>query len=202
MIKYLRYKDEFGSIYFQLDDFEDVEILADKLCHCDNKNNWSIGLFGSKKKARYFIEECKRVHAKEKIFEAIEQNKEVEDCSIKINFEVPTNEKGQNSRIVPHFKATPKKLFDNGFSYPDGEYYLFKKVLGSISFDISVNLLENSVEINIFDEDSFQPYDYQDDIRRGRVSSCTKLVHKKVQDIMKDLIDKEIIMGYSPNDYI
>lgn len=202
MIKYLRYKDEFGSIYFQLDDFEDVEILADKLCHCDKKNNWSIGLFGSKKKARCFIEECKRVRAKEEIFEAIEQNKEVEDCNIKINFEVPTNKEGKNSRIVPHFKATPKKLFANGFSYLDGEYYLLKRVFGSISFDISINLFENSVEIDIFDEDFFQPYDYQHDIRKGRVSSYTKLVHKKVQDIMKDLIDKEIIMGYSPNDYI
>lgn len=58
------------------------------------------------------------------------------------------------------------------------------------------------MEIDIFDEDFFQPYDYQHDIRKGRVSSYTKLVHKRVQDIMKDLTDKEIIMGYSPNDYI
>lgn len=202
MVKYLKYKDEFGSIYFQLEDFEDIEIIAEELYHCDNKNNWSIGLFGSKKKSKCFIDGCKRVYTKEKIFEAIEQNKEIEDCNMKINFEVPTNAEGQNSRIVPHFKATPKKLLTNGFCYLDGEYNLLKKVFDSISFHISVNLLENSVEIDILDENCLQPYDYQDDIRKGRISSCTKLVHKKVQDIMKDLIDKEIIMGYSPNDYI
>lgn len=115
MIKYLRYKDEFGSIYFQLDDFEDVEILADKLCHCDKKNNWSIGLFGSKKKARCFIEECKRVRAKEEIFEAIEQNKEVEDCNIKINFEVPTNKEGKTQGLFLTLKQHQRNFLLMGF---------------------------------------------------------------------------------------
>lgn len=202
MIKLLRYNDEFSSIYIELDISTDLDLLARELSCVDNSNNWAIGLFGSKKKAKWFIDGYKRAYTQERVFEAAQRNREVEKCDLSINFAVPLNNEGQNSNIVPHYKATPKKLLASKFRYLDRGYCLHKNIIDTISFNIFINLLENKVKIYILDEYCSQPYDYQNDIRNGRPSGYAKLVHKRVQDIMKDLIDKEIIMGYSLNDYI
>ena len=53
MIKLLRYNDEFSSIYVELDISTDLDLLARELSCVDNSNNWAIGLFGSKRKAKW-----------------------------------------------------------------------------------------------------------------------------------------------------
>lgn len=80
---------------------------------------------------------------------------------------------------------------------------MMSKLTSDISFNIEIDIETNNISIEILDEDFLQPYDYQIMLKNPNyVPKIAKIVHHKVQKIMKELVDSGIIEGYVENDYI
>ena len=97
-----------------------------------------------------------------------------------------------------------KTLLDFGFARTSvSEYYMMSKLTSDISFNIEIDIETNAVSIAVLDESFLQPYDYQIMLKNPNcVPKIAKIVHHKVQKIMKELMDFKIIEGYKENDYI
>jgi len=118
-----------------------------------------------------------------------------------INFDVELNSKGINKNIV--CVADDETLIKNGFTNHHKPTMYWSSNLGNeIVFSIGVNIATRTVEIDILDDSFCQPYDYQAMIERGSTNKIVLEVHNKVQAIMKKLLDKNIISGYTIGDYI
>lgn len=124
--------------------------------------------------------------------------------ALKINYDVPINKSGQNSNIKLNPNLEEKTLLDFGFvKEPTSEFYMMLKLTSDISFNIEIDILTNNVDIEVLDESFLQPYDYQIILKNpNSIPKIAKIVHHKVQKIMKELVDSGIIEGYKENDYI
>ena len=107
-----------------------------------------------------------------------------------INYDVPLINKYMNANIKANILSDDemKKL---GFTSNTGKtWYFCKKVANDwgISFNISINKNDKSVEIEILDEAFCQPCDYQSSLRKTRNKLLIN-IHNNVQEIMKYLMD-------------
>lgn len=125
-----------------------------------------------------------------------------------INYDVPIKDY-QNANIV-FGGASKEELLDFGFRELDDSYYLCKYLYcnNEISFNITIYKENNKVKIYVLDENFLQPYNYQSILGREEKWEYIKKdrypyrTHVQVQNIMKELLDKNIIKGYTLGDYI
>ena len=121
---------------------------------------------------------------------------------IKINKDVPLDERGQNANIKFHvLDKSTMELYGFGYTY---ERWLFNVGLtDTISMNITIS---DDCEglIDILDDNFLQPYDFQSMIINDgdKVSSVAKTVQKKVYEIMEGLVYGGIISGWNVGDYI
>lgn len=202
MIKILRYSDGENNLYLILNENDDTKSISKMLEKIDKKNNWSIGVFGSKKKAKFFIDHLKKAKSMFDIVDAIKLNQD-KPINTKINKDVPIRENGQNANIKPYSNLTKKALEEYGFKNIESEKYTLHKMLTpDIMFYINIDFSKNIVNIDVLDDFFLKPYDYQTLLSQPNVLKTAYIVHEKIQEIMKNLLDNKIIEGYNLNDYI
>ena len=127
------------------------------------------------------------------IVDAIKLNQD-KPINTKINKDVPIRENGQNANIKPYSNLTKKALEEYGFKNIESEKYTLHKMLTpDIMFYINIDVL---------DDFFLKPYDYQTLLSQSNVPKTAYIVHEKIQEIMKNLLDNKIIEGYNLNDYI
>lgn len=119
---------------------------------------------------------------------------------IRINRNVPLNDRGQNANIK-FGGVSEDTLKSLGFWNTDDDWYMCIEVCSDmdITFNISIVKSTKEVIIDVLDEEFLQPYDYQEIVGLNDVA---KEVHYKVQDCMKMLMDSGVIVGYNMGDYI
>ena len=121
---------------------------------------------------------------------------------IKINKDVPLDERGQNANIKFHvLNENTMKSYGFGYTY---ERWVFNIGLtDTISINISISD-EGEGLIDILDDDFLQPYDFQNVIinMADKAPSVAKTVQKKVYEIMNNFIYAGIISGWNVGDYI
>ena len=119
---------------------------------------------------------------------------------IKINRNVPLNDRGQNANIK-FGNVSEDTLKSFGFWNTKDSWYMNVVVSSEmdITFNISIVKSTKEVIIDVLDEEFLQPYDYQEMLGLNDIANE---VHCKVQDCMKSLVDSGIIVGYSMGDYI
>ena len=119
---------------------------------------------------------------------------------IKINRNVPLNDRGQNANIK-FGNVSEDTLKSFGFWNTKDSWYMNAVVSSGmdITFNISMVKSTNEVIIDVLDEEFLQPYDYQEMLGLNEIANE---VHYKVQDCMKSLVDSGIIAGYNMGDYI
>lgn len=124
-----------------------------------------------------------------------------------INYDVPLNENHNNANIKINI-LEEYRMRELGFTdYCKDTWYYCTRVIDKKKFIVTFNLSINKQNpkdftIDILDEDFLQPYDYQAGIKMSPDFKPYLQVHRKVQKIMKYLIESGIIENYNLGDYI
>lgn len=205
MYKILKYSNKEDYIFCFINQRKDLDYLAIKLREIDPNNNWMLGLCPSKKTVKSFTKGYRHFENLEDVINFIKvDNLQNNLPTPKINYDVPTDSSGQNANIKLNPNLKEKTLLDFGFVRTSvSEYYMMSKLTSDISFNIDIDIETNDISIEVLDEDFLQPYDYQIMLKNSNyVPKIAKIVHHKVQKIMKELVDSGIIVGYKENDYI
>lgn len=205
MYKILKYSNKEDYIFCFVNQRENLDNLATQLKEIDPNNNWTLGLCPSKKTVKSFTKGHRHFDNIDDVIEFIKKDGLYNNLPTpKINYNVPRNKAGQNSNIKLNPNLKEKTLLDFGFvKEPTSEYYMMSKLTSDISFNIDIDIETNDISIEILDEDFLQPYDYQIMLKNPNyVPKIAKIVHHKVQKLMKELVDSGIIEGYVENDYI
>ena len=205
MYKILKYSNKEDYIFCFINQRENLDHLSIKLKEIDPNNNWMLGLCPSKKTVKSFTKGHRHFDNIDDVIEFIKRDDLYNNLPTpKINYDVPTNKSGQNANIKVNPNLKEKTLLDFGFARTSvSEYYMMSKLTSDISFNIEIDILTNTVNIAVLDESFLQPYDYQIMLKNPNyVPKIAKIVHHKVQKIMKELMDSGIIEGYVENDYI
>lgn len=124
------------------------------------------------------------------------------------NYDVPVKDH-QNANIE-FGNISEEELIKLGFRNNENDYYICKNLIGKreITFNLTIHKNDKRIKIDILDENFLQPYDYQSILKRQQfvnginINSYSYRVHIKVQEIMKWLLDNNIIIGYQLGDYI
>ena len=205
MYKILKYSNKEDYIFCFINQRENLDNLSLKLKEIDPNNNWTLGLCPSKKTVKSFTKGHRHFDNIDDIIEFIKKDGLYNNLPTpKINYDVPRNKAGQNSNIKLNPNLEKKTLLDFGFvKEPTSEFYMMSKLTSDISFNVEIDIETNDISIEVLDEDFLQPYDYQIMLKNPNyVPKIAKIVHHKVQKIMKELMDSGIIEGYKENDYI
>lgn len=205
MYKILKYSNKEDYIFCFVNQRENLDNLATQLKEIDPNNNWTLGLCPSKKTVKSFTKGHRHFDNIDDVIEFIKKDGLYNNLPTpKINYNVPRNKAGQNSNIKLNPNLKEKTLLDFGFvKEPTSEYYMMSKLTSDISFNIDIDIETNDISIEILDEDFLQPYDYQIMLKNPNyIPKIAKIVHHKVQKLMKELMDSGIIEGYVENDYI
>ena len=121
---------------------------------------------------------------------------------IKINENVPLDERGHNKNIKFHIldKDTMKAY---GFGHTYGEWIYSIGITDTISLNIIIND-DSEGRIDILDDDFLQTYDFQSMIINNgdKANNVAKTTQKKVYNIMENLVYGGIISGWNKGDYI
>ena len=123
--------------------------------------------------------------------------------NIKINTDVPLDERGQNANIK--FHVLDKETMElYGFRHTYGQWIYSIGLTDTISMTIIINDNEKEGIINILDDDFLQHYDFQSMIinNEDKAPKIAKTVQNKVYKIMSDLVYEGIISGWNIGDYI
>lgn len=124
---------------------------------------------------------------------------------ININFDVPVNSRGMNNNIKINI-LSEEKMREIGFTDYNEDVWCFRKIVHkkfNIEFSLSINKYNsNNFKIDVLDSEWLQIYDYQRCIEEGIYNNDLLEIHNNVQDIMKMLIENNIIEGYNLGDYI
>ena len=121
---------------------------------------------------------------------------------IKINKDVPLDERGQNANIK--FHVLDKETMNSyGFGYTYERWLFNVGLTDTISMNITISD-ECEGLIDILDDDFLQPYDFQSMIidNENNAPTVAKNVQKKVYEIMEGLSFGGIISGWKKGDYI
>ena len=205
MYKILKYSNKDYYIFCFINQRENLDNLSLKLSEIDPNNNWMLGLCPSKKTVKSFTKEYRHFENMDDMISFIKTDSLYNNLPApKINYDVPINKSGQNANIKVNPNIKEKTLLDFGFARTSvSEYYMMSKLTSDISFNIEIDTLTNNISIEVLDEDFLQPYDYQIMLKNPNcVPKIAKIIHHKVQKIMKELMDSGIIEGYNENDYI
>ena len=205
MYKILKYSNKEDYIFCFINQRENLDDLSLKLSEIDPNNNWTLGLCPSKKTVKSFTKGHRHFENLDDMINFIKVDSlYINLPTTKINYDVPRNKAGQNSNIKLNPNLKEKTLLDFGFARTSvSEYYMMSKLTSDISFNIEIDIETNDISIEVLDEDFLQPYDYQIMLKNPNyVPKIAKIVHHKVQKIMKELMDSGIIVGYKENDYI
>lgn len=121
---------------------------------------------------------------------------------IKINKDVPLDERGQNANIKFHV-LNKETMNSYGFGYTYERWLFNVGLTDTISMNIAISD-DGEGLIDILDDDFLQPYDFQSMIINdgNNAPSIAKTTQKKVYEIMEGLIYSGIISGWNVGDYI
>ena len=118
-----------------------------------------------------------------------------------INYNVPRNSRGQNANIKGHI-VDDKTMKQHGFHY-DAKYEQWNYV--QCLYDeitLYIYISDDGIIIDVIDEDFCQPYDYQKYLGNKSDSRVPIIVHRQVQNKMKELMKAGIVTGYTLEDYV
>lgn len=121
---------------------------------------------------------------------------------IKINEDIPLDERGQNANIK--FHVLDKETMNSyGFGYTYERWIFNVGITDTISMNITISDNGEGL-IDILDDDFLQPYDFQSMIINSGNNAPTiaKTIQKKVYEIMNNLVYGGIISGWNVGDYI
>ena len=121
---------------------------------------------------------------------------------IKINKDVPLDERGQNANIKFHV-LNKETMNSYGFGYTYERWVFNVGLTDTISLNITISD-DGKGLIDILDDDFLQPYDFQSMIINNGDNAPTiaKTTQKKVYEIMEGLVYGGIISGWNVGDYI
>jgi len=121
---------------------------------------------------------------------------------IKINKDVPLDERGQNKNIKFHI-LDEETMKSYGFGHSYGEWIYNLGITDTISLNIIITDDEEG-RIDVIDDDFLQPYDFQSMIINmgDKAPNMAKITQKKVYEIMEGLVYGGIISGWNVGDYI
>lgn len=205
MYKILKYSNKEDYIFCFINQRENLDHLSIKLKEIDPNNNWMLGLCPSKKTVKSFTKGHRHFENMDDMIKFIKTDSLYNNLPApKINYDVLINKSGQNANIRVSPNLEGKTLLDFGFARTSvSKYYMMSKLTSDISFNIEIDIETNNISIEVLDEDFLQPYDYQIILKNlNSIPKIAKIVHHKVQKIMKELMDSRIIEGYVENDYI
>ena len=119
---------------------------------------------------------------------------------VTINTNVPLDQFGQNANIK--CEKSLEELIAIGMipGHDKESVYMMRNLGNQITFNIRINK-NKDVVIQVIDEESLQPYDYQK-IMEHPQSRVALDIHTQVQQVMKRLGQWGVIVGYNENDYI
>ena len=121
---------------------------------------------------------------------------------IKINKDVPLDERGQNANIKFHI-LDKETMNSYGFGYTYERWLFNVGLTDTISMNITISN-EGEGLIDILDDNFLQPYNFQSMIINNgdKAPIIAKTVQKKVYEIMEGLVYSGIISGWNVGDYI
>ena len=121
---------------------------------------------------------------------------------IKINKDVPLDERGQNANIKFHV-LNKETMNSYGFGYTYERWVFNVGLTDTISLNITISD-DGKGLIDILDDDFLQPYDFQSMIINNgyNAPSIAKTTQKKVYEVMEGLVYSGIISGWNVGDYI
>lgn len=124
---------------------------------------------------------------------------------------IKLNSKGQNKNIKAVLPIDEEKLKELGFTNYNAPFLYFNRNLHSkkydgttysISFNCNIQKATGRITIEILDDAFCQHYNYQSMIINGDPPKVALEVHEKVQELMKWLMEENVITGYTLGDYI
>ena len=124
-----------------------------------------------------------------------------------INYDVPLNENHINANIKINI-LEENKMRELGFTdYCKDTWYYCTIIVDKKNFIVTFNLSINKQNpkdftIDILDEAYLQPYDYQAGLKMNPDFKPYLQAHRKVQEVMKYLIESGIVENYNLGDYI
>lgn len=124
-----------------------------------------------------------------------------------INFDVPTDETGQNENIKGVI-FPEEEMHKYGFRYikgtdnhPGGYWCMLKNLISDISLTVNI-YPTGAVKIDVLDESFLQPYDFQHLIKEDFQITMPYKVLILVRGEMLKLKEAGIIQGWNYEDYI
>ena len=184
MYKILKYSNKEDYIFCFINQRENLDHLSIKLKEIDPNNNWMLGICPSKKTVKSFSKGHRHFDNMDDMIKFIKTDSLYNNLPTpKINYGVPINKSGQNVNIKVNPNLKEKTLLDFGFARTSvSEYYMMLKLTSDISFNIEIDILTNTINIAVLDEDFLQPYDYQIMLKNPNcVPKIAKIIHHKVQ---------------------
>ena len=116
--------------------------------------------------------------------------------------DVVLNSRGTNAKIKAHILSDKEMRKYHFNDFRDGYWYYWKKIMGSISMNITIPKDGSDIEIITLDDDFMQPYDYQAMLRDDPNFKYALQVKKQVEKIMKEMEENGILSGHEYGEYI
>ena len=129
-----------------------------------------------------------------------------------INYDVPLDDRKQNANIKLTDKINKEILLDSGFTINrenDNKFYYINTVYkyksrdfsSAVTFNVSIDLSDKSIQIDVLDECILQPYNVFQDSDNYNHAVIQKIRYN-VYNNMRRLVNNNVIKGWNWGDYI
>ena len=129
-----------------------------------------------------------------------------------INYDVPLDDRKQNANIKLTDKVNKELLLELGFTINrenDNKFYYINTVYkyksrdfsSAVTFNVSIDLSDKSIQIDVLDECILQPYNvFQDSANYNH--AVIQKIRYNVYNNMRRLVKNNVIEGWNWGDYI
>lgn len=124
---------------------------------------------------------------------------------------VEVNSHGVN-KLIKATILSDEKMREIGFTdHSKIHWYFFRRIEFpkenryrgfEISFNVTIPKDGSDIQIDVLDEDFFQPYDYQHMLYKNPIFKTCLIIKEQVEEWMKYLQDNGVISGHVYGEYI
>jgi len=110
-----------------------------------------------------------------------------------------------NNELIKYYILSDEDMRDIGFTDYNEKFWYYATTLDKtmeISFNIRIYKETGEGEIDIFDDEFGQPYDYQGILHEDPTKELPLEIFHKVEKEMKYLTEQGVISGHEFGDYI
>lgn len=110
---------------------------------------------------------------------------------------------GLNAALTASVLPSRQDMRTLGFTERSGgSWYLSRRVGQDVTLNLSIPKNGSRFRLDILDDDSLQPYDYQDILKQSPHHKCALEVQQSIEEILGFLSKVRIIHGFEKGMYI